>query len=889
MSNQTLSSSITRFKTFSLNNPWKARASIALGATLLLLVIIRLILSPTIIYGVNNWLKDQNIDSTIEDVKIGIFNGTVSLVNAKGSRDNRTVFDIGLVDIHWHWMPLSNKTVKVTEVVFEQVELNIEKYSDAINISGINIPLVTDTTLTNQDNANTETDAGESHWSAALGTILLKDLKVCYLQHETSQALATDESRQLDYCIDLQEMAWNGSISYGVENTLIENKDLPVSSTGDFTLNGLIVRDNKLNKVLLASKSNTLSEVKISGINSIHITEIEMNDLSALERDDQQHIDTVRFKQLSIKDINFIELNSLSLGNILLSDPGLYLVKNDKENWEHQSWIPKLKDSATASNQNSVNTEKSTDFTITVNDISINTPDFCYLEKDTTQYYCFTAQSLKWSGDVKFDQSIQTSGDISILQPKIRNHSFERDLLSIQSLNLNQLVISDFNNIKLDNFSIENLSALQRGKEDSDTTASFNLLKVNDIHYSKDKIAIDTIDLDGLMSNLSINKNGQWEHDKWTTPEKQATSKKDETTPLNKQKKAGTLQLSLNKLTVSTENKNLFTDNSTKPATVAGLEKLSFELSKLNGDKPDADSLFKLSAKTTRHSTIDLEGTFRPFAEKVSMNADGKLKGFDLRVVSPAAHKAIGHIIKSGQLDADITLRATDGILDSNIALSLYQFNLKALSKKDAKALDDLFGMPINQSLVLLREKDGSIHLDIPITGDINNPNFNPMDAIIKATTKATTVTLITFYTPYGLIYAGGNILFDLATALNFDPILFKAGSAKLTDDNKNSLISLTKLLTEKPQVHLTLCGATNIKDYEVLFPDSKFSKETLNSELKLSDDKILALDQLATNRQINIKNYLVDKKSIGHERLILCTPEFNSDKDAISGVEINI
>jgi len=885
MSNQIISSSITRFKAFFLNNPWKARTVIAFSTVILLLVIIRLILTPTIIYGVNDWLKEQDIDSSIEDVKIGLFNGTVSLINAKGSRDNHTVFDIGLVDIHWHWTPLSNKTIKVTEVVFDQIKLNIEKYNDAIIISGINIPLGAETKINNQENENTDTNSDESHWSAALGTVLLKDLKVCYLQHETSLKLATDETRQFDYCVDLQKMAWNGNISYGEDNTLVENESLPISSTGDFTLNGLIVRDNKLNKVLLASKANTLSKVKILGINNIHIAEIDMNDLSALERDDQQHIDTVRFKQFLIKDINLTELNTLSLGNIILSDPGLYLVKNDKENWEHQPWIPKLKKPATTSTQNSVNTEKSSVFTFKVNNISINRPDLCYLEKDTTQYYCFTAQILKWKGIINSNKSLQASGDVSLLQPEIRNHSLERNLLSIQSLNLDQLIVSDLSNIKLDKLSIENLSALQRGDEVSDTTASFSSLLINDIHFSEDKINIDTIDLNDLTSNISINKNGQWEHDKWTPPENQKESIKAET----KQKKTRTLQLSLNKLTISTENKNLLTDNSTKPATVAGLEKLSFDLSKINADNPDTDSPFKLFAKTTRHSTIDLEGTFRPFAKKVSMHADGKLKGFDLRAASPAAHKAIGHIIKSGQLDADITLRATDGILDSNIALSLYHFNLKALSKEDAKELDDLFGMPINQSLVLLRDKDDSIHLDIPITGDINNPDFNPMDAIIKATTKATTVTLITFYTPYGLIYAGGNVLFDLATALNFDPVIFEAGSANLTDDNKDSLISLAKLLTEKPQVRLTLCGATNVKDYNALFPDSKLTKEALNSELRLSEDKIIALNELAKKRQVDIKNYLVNKKSIGHERLILCTPEFNSDKDAISGVEINI
>jgi hypothetical protein len=295
-------------------------------------------------------------------------------------------------------------------------------------------------------------------------------------------------------------------------------------------------------------------------------------------------------------------------------------------------------------------------------------------------------------------------------------------------------------------------------------------------------------------------------------------------------------------------------------------------------------------AKTSRHSTIDLEGTVRPFAENVSLDATGKLKGFDLRAASPATKKAIGHIIKSGQLDADITLRAVEGILDSKIALSLYHFNIKPMSKADAAELDKKFGMPLNQTLVLLRDKDDSIHLDIPITGDINNPEFNPYDAIVKATSKAATVTLVTFYTPYGLIYAGGNALFDIATALNFDPLQFSPGSAELQDANKQQLDKLAKLMTDKPQIHLTLCGVTNQNDLYALFPDTKKTPDDKNvSEVPLTSEQANALQKLAMARQTNSKDHLINAANIEHNRLILCEPEHQTGKDAIAGVEINI
>jgi len=204
--------------------------------------------------------------------------------------------------------------------------------------------------------------------------------------------------------------------------------------------------------------------------------------------------------------------------------------------------------------------------------------------------------------------------------------------------------------------------------------------------------------------------------------------------------------------------------------------------------------------------------------------------------------------------------------------------------------------MPLNQTLVLLRDKDDSIHLDIPITGDVTNPNFNPMDAIIKATSKAATVTLITFYTPYGLIYAGGNLAFNLATALNFDPIEFTPGSAEVSDNAKQQLDGLTKLLSEKPQVHLTLCGTTNRQDSFALFPalKEKFTDKTTDDEARqqkttLTEKQLIQLNQLARDRQISSKNYLVKQRGIEHDRLILCAPEHKTGDDAVAGVEIVI
>lgn len=885
-----------RFKNYYKSNPWKSRSLITAFIFILIFSFLRIILTPVIIYTATSWLTDQGIESSIEDIEFNIIDGTVSLINAKGSSDGNALFNIGLIDIFWRWSPLSEKTVVITKVTLHQFQINMAQYTDEIIIGGVTIPLSQTPAETTEEDVS---DKKVNPWAASLGEVVFTELNICYLQHSSTHKLAETKNIFVDYCVDLEKMTWGGTISYATDKKLLDSGDLAISSTGNFSLSGLTVTDNKLNRKLLTSSSNTLEEVAVSGLNKIHVNKLIMNDLSALQRDDEKHKDSVRFKQLSIENIKLTNLNSLSINQITVDHPGVYLVKLKQTEWEHQQWIPSSDKQKSSDSKN--NTPGSDQFSFSLKNLTVNNADLCHQNKTTEFYYCFTSEKLHWAGAINYDSqplaadkiNLKASGDFSLAQPEIKNLTIERTMLSFNALKLYNLNVSNLEDVTLKKLSIDNLHALQRSKNKLDNTLAFSKLDIDKVSYKKDAIAIDSIKLTGLTNTVSKNKSGEWEHDKW----KPKTDEKPTASQNNTKPSGEPLKISLKKVLIESDGEILFIDNTTKPAMKIGLQKLSFDIKDLYTSKPKSNSPFKLYAKTLRHSSIDINGTIKPFDEKVSFTADGDLKGFDLRAATPATQKAIGHIIKSGQLDAKLELLAKDGMLDSNVSLSLYQFHIKPMSKEAAADLDAEFGMPLNQTLTLLRDKDDSIHLDIPITGDINNPDFDPMNAIVKATSKAATVTLITFFTPYGLIYAGGNIAFDLATALNFDPLDFKPGETKLDEVNKEQLNSLTGLLIEKPQVHLTLCGTTNQADLFVLYPDLKEEQQTNKDKDKDSPEKEIiltkehkaALKKLAIERQVNSKNYLIDVSKITHDRLILCEPAPLAEEDALSGVEINI
>ena len=69
----------------------------------------------------------------------------------------------------------------------------------------------------------------------------------------------------------------------------------------------------------------------------------------------------------------------------------------------------------------------------------------------------------------------------------------------------------------------------------------------------------------------------------------------------------------------------------------------------------------------------------------------------------------------------------------------------------------------------------------------------------------------------------------------------------------------------------------------------TRTDKDKAEASLVLSKDQSIALKQLATERQIASKNYLMNSGNITHDRLILCEPELQIDDTAIAGVDVNI
>ena len=179
--------------------------------------------------------------------------------------------------------------------------------------------------------------------------------------------------------------------------------------------------------------------------------------------------------------------------------------------------------------------------------------------------------------------------------------------------------------------------------------------------------------------------------------------------------------------------------------------------------------------------------------------------------------------------------------------------------------------MPLDRALSILRDKNNDVNLSIPIRGDIENPDFNLNDIIGKALGKALKIASVSvikyLLQPYGslvimakLAKKGGEYL----TEIKIDPINFDIGSAELTVQATNYLTKVKKLLSEKKEMRLTICGVTVPGDLPNLTVEG-------NKEDFLS---------LANQRAHVIQDYFVSQ-GISIERLFVCNPEVDIEEEA--------
>jgi uncharacterized protein involved in outer membrane biogenesis len=265
-----------------------------------------------------------------------------------------------------------------------------------------------------------------------------------------------------------------------------------------------------------------------------------------------------------------------------------------------------------------------------------------------------------------------------------------------------------------------------------------------------------------------------------------------------------------------------FSDNYIQPNYSASLLELGGRVSGLSSEEGKTADL-EIRGMLGQIAPLEIIGKLNPFGKDLFVDLEVKFKDIDLSPMTPYSGKYVGYKIQKGKLFMDLKYQIVNRKIDSQNKIFFDQFTLG--EKVDSPQATKL---PVGFAISLLKDRKGEIHLDIPVTGSLDDPKFSVFKIIVQVLGNLIAKAATSPFALIGAIMGEGHQL---------DFMEFESGSAAVGGANEAKVNTLLKALKDRPGVGLEIEGHVDMeKDREALkqlFFQRKLKAQKLKEILK--------------------------------------------------------
>jgi len=353
-----------------------------------------------------------------------------------------------------------------------------------------------------------------------------------------------------------------------------------------------------------------------------------------------------------------------------------------------------------------------------------------------------------------------------------------------------------------------------------------------------------------------------------------------------------------------------FNDETLTPNFTAAVQNFSGTMTGLSSDTTKS-ALFKFHGDVDGYAPVDLQGKTQPFLTQPLLDARLDFENLDLGGFSGYSSTYAGWRIERGLLTANLHYRLNKGLIQGDNHIEMDQL-LLGERVESAGAMD----VPLRLALALLTDENGLATLDIGVSGDQNDPSFD-IGKVIRQTIRNTLVKIVK--SPFSLL---ANLV-GSKEDLGYLP--FNSGSSQLLTTATRKLNALQQALKKRPELRIELRGNydqnTDLRGLraaqtkQVLLEEQGLDNKDIKAQnerwqkaivaeyrqLGLKSDAELtpvqmheqwlqtiviapeALIQLAAQRSINAKQFLVQQLKVDNSRVLINSNLDCSEPDACS------
>jgi uncharacterized protein involved in outer membrane biogenesis len=237
-----------------------------------------------------------------------------------------------------------------------------------------------------------------------------------------------------------------------------------------------------------------------------------------------------------------------------------------------------------------------------------------------------------------------------------------------------------------------------------------------------------------------------------------------------------------------------FTDRFIRPNYSAALTELNGRLGAFDSATRDMATL-ELRGRAAGTAQLEIVGSLNPTAQPLALDIQARATDLELAPFSPYAGRYAGYAIERGKLSMDVAYKIdADGKLDAKNQVVLNQ-----LTFGDKVDSPDATKLPVLLAVALLKDRNGVIDINLPVSGSINDPQFSVFGIVLKIIGNLLVKALTA---PFALLSGGGS---EDLSFVGFEP-----GTARLTDAGRGVVDKVAKALTERPALKMTVTGASD-------------------------------------------------------------------------------
>ncbi|MFG0633021.1 DUF748 domain-containing protein [Pseudomonas sp. xss_2] len=256
-----------------------------------------------------------------------------------------------------------------------------------------------------------------------------------------------------------------------------------------------------------------------------------------------------------------------------------------------------------------------------------------------------------------------------------------------------------------------------------------------------------------------------------------------------------------------------FADLTLTPNFATAVQQLNGQVGTIDNRKP-APAKVDIKGKVDRYAPVTIKGALNPFNPMASLDIATSFKRVELTTLTPYSGKFAGFRIRKGRLNLDLHYLITNGQLKAENKVVVEQLQLG--EKVDSP---DAVDLPIRLAVALLKDTEGKISIELPVTGDLNNPQFSVMPIVWQTLRN---LVLRAAQAPFkfigGLVAGGGSE--DLGT------VAFAPGSSDLSGDAQSALDKLASALKERPELRLEIEGTSAQTSDGPLIAEQRLERE---------------------------------------------------------------